>query len=149
MGRPAADEYRVRLEGRAELLESARLRYRTLMEALGAKAWEERLRKSGALLKEAISAQARVDEALASALRRAQAEAWPASSPTVQLLRDVQALREKLAQTGAQRLSRSPKEPLPELLKALEEWALTVPREVRPEQRWEVALELLPAEWPP
>jgi hypothetical protein len=148
MGRPVADDYRVRLEGRAELLDSARLRYRPLLEGLSAKAWEERLRKSSALLREAIGAQAKVEEALAAALRRAQAEAWVASSPTVQLLRDVQALQEKLAQSIAQRLSRSPKEPLAELLKNLEEWILTVPREVRPEQRWDVALELLPAEWP-
>src|SRR5690606_3640793 len=57
--------------------------------------------------------------------------------------------REKVVQTVAQRLSRSPKEPLPELLVALEERALTAPREVTPAQRWAVALELLPAEWPP
>jgi hypothetical protein len=148
MGRPVADEYRLRLEGRAELLEAARLRYRTLMEGLGAKAWVERLRKSGPVLKETIDAQARVDDALAAALRRAQAEGWPESSATVQLLRDVQSLREKLVQAVAQRISKSPKEPLPGLLKALEEWLLTVPRDVPPEQRWAVALELLPTEWP-
>src|SRR6478672_4512807 len=116
MGRPVADEYRLRLEGRAELFEAARLRYRALMEGLGAKAWEERLLKSGPVLKEAIEAQARVDDALAAALRRAQAEGWPESSPTAQLLRDVQALREKLVQTVVQRISKSPKAPLPELL---------------------------------
>ena len=35
MRRPAADEYRLRLEGRAELLESARLRYRAMLEVVG------------------------------------------------------------------------------------------------------------------
>jgi hypothetical protein len=148
MGRPVADEYRLRLEGRAELLESARLRYRTVLEVLGTKLWEERLRKDLTPLREAMEAQARVDEALASALRRAQAEAWPSPSPTVQLLRDVQALREKLVQTVAQRLVRSPREPLPELLQELEQWVLTVPREVPPEQRWATALVLLPQELP-
>jgi hypothetical protein len=148
MGRPVSDEYRLRLEGRAELLEAARLRYRSLMEELGARSWEERLLKSGPVLKESINAQARVDDALVAALRRAQAERWPESSPTVQLLRDVQALREKLVLTVAQRISKSPKEPLPELLSALEEWVLTVPRDIPPEQRWAVALELLPMEWP-
>jgi hypothetical protein len=148
MGRPVADEYRLRLEGRAELLESARLRYRALLEKLGAKLWEERLRDDLTPLREAMEAQTRVDEALASALRRAQTEAWPSSSPTVQLLRDVQALREKLGQTVAQRLVRSPKEPLPELLRELEQWVLTAPREVPPEQRWATALLLLPQESP-
>jgi hypothetical protein len=148
MGRPVADEYRLRLEGRAELLESARLRYRALLEALGAKGWEERLRKSGALLKEALGAQAKVDEALTSALRRAQAEAWPSPSPTVQLLHDVQALREKLGQTVAQRLARRPQESLLELLRGLEEQSLTAPREIPPNQRWATALELLPEELP-
>jgi hypothetical protein len=148
MGRPVADEYRLRLEGRAELLESARLRYRALLEALGAKLWEERLRKDMAPLREARDIQARVDEALTSALRRAQVEAWPSTSPTVQLLRDVQALREKLGQTVAQRLARSPKEPLPELLKELEDRVLTAPREIPPEQRWATALALLPEELP-
>jgi len=148
MGRPVADEYRLRLEGRAELLESARHRYQAVLEALGAKFWEERLRKDVALLREVMDAQARVDETLAAALRRAQAEAWPSPSPTVQLLRDVQALREKLVQTVAQRLARSPKEPLSELLKELEERVLTAPREIPPDQRWATALALLPEELP-
>jgi hypothetical protein len=148
MGRPVADEYRLRLEGRAELLESARLRYRALLEVLGAKNWEERLRKDLSPLREVRDAQARVDEALASALRRALAEAWPSSSPTVQLLRDVQALREKLVQTVAQRLARNPKELLPELLKVLELRVLTTPRDIPPEQRWATALELLPEDLP-
>ncbi len=148
MGRPAVDEYRLRLEGRAELLEAARLRYRTFLEDLGAKAWEERLRKNMALLREAMDSQARVDEVLTAALRRAQAEAWPSPSPAVQLLRDVQALRERLVHTVAQHVARSSAEPFVELLKALEERALTAPRELSPEQRWPTALELLPEELP-
>jgi hypothetical protein len=148
MGRPVADEYRLRLEGRVELLESARLHYRTLLEDLSAKAWEERLRKNMALLREVADAQARVDEVLKAALRRAQAEAWPSSSPTVQLLRDSQALREKLVLTVAQRVARSSAEPLVELLKVLEEQALTAPRDIAPEQRWTTALELLPETLP-
>jgi hypothetical protein len=148
MGQPDADEYRLRLEGRAELLESALLRYRSLLEVLGAKAWEARLREGEALLREGMASQARVDEVLTAVLRRAQAEAWPPTSPTVQLLREVQTLRDRLVQTVGQRLSRSPGEPLVELLKALEERALTAPREIAPDQRWATALELLPAELP-
>ncbi|WP_224367621.1 hypothetical protein [Hyalangium versicolor] len=148
MGRPAADEYRLRLEGRAELLESARFRYRALLDALNAKNSEERLRKDRALLREMRDSQVKVDEALTAALRRAQAESWLASSPTVQLLRDVQALRGKLVQTVAQRLSRSPADPIVTLLEQLDEWALTAPRELAPAQRWATALELLPDELP-
>ncbi|WP_224248506.1 hypothetical protein [Hyalangium gracile] len=148
MGRPVADEYRLRLEGRAELLEAARLRYRSLLEGLSAKVWEERLRKDRALLRETAEAQAKVDEVLTAALRRAQAEGWPSASPTAQLLRDVQGLREKLLQAVTQRLLRSPTEPLAGLLRALEERALTAPRELTAEQRWPIALELLPDELP-
>jgi hypothetical protein len=147
MGRPV-DEYRLRLEGRAELLEAARERYRKLVEWLGARAWEERARKELGLLREALEAQARVEETLASALRRAQAESWPALSPAVQLLRDVQALRQKLAKSLAQRLTRREEEPLAELLKALEERILTTPREVPATQRAATALELLPETLP-
>ncbi|MFL5344534.1 MAG: hypothetical protein ACJ8AT_07060 [Hyalangium sp.] len=148
MGRPVADEYRLRLEGRAELLESARLRYRTLLEDLSAKMWEERLRRNVALLREVAEDQARVDEVLTAALRRAQAEAWPSPSPTVQLLRDVQVLREKLVLSVAQRAARGSEKSLVGLLKELEEQALTAPRELAPEQRWATALELLPEELP-
>jgi hypothetical protein len=95
-----------------------------------------------------MDAEARVDVALTAALRRAQAEAWPPPSPTVQLLRDVQALREKLVHTVAQRVTRSPGEPLLELLKTVEEKALTAPRELSPERRWATALDLLPEELP-
>jgi hypothetical protein len=143
MGRPV-DEYRLRLEGRAELLEAALLRYRALVEVLGARNWEERGRKALGVLRETLEAQARVDETLASALRRAQAESWPALSPTVQGLREVQALRQKLAQSLAQRLTSRAEQPLLELLKALEERLLTLPREVAPAQRGPTALELLP-----
>lgn len=142
------DEYRLRLEGRAELLEAAQLRYRRLLEGLGAKAWEERLRKELALLREALEAQARVDEALGAALRRAQAESWPALSPTVQGLREVQALREKLERSLGQRLARGPGASLLELLTMLEERLLILPREVLPAQRGVTALELLPETLP-
>jgi hypothetical protein len=148
MGRPTTDEYRSRLEGRAELIESARLRYRTLLEALGSKAWEERLRQERPLLQETRDAQARADEVLTAALRRAQAEGWPSQSPTVQLLQEVQALRERLVQTVSLRISRRSSEPLTELLSALEDRALTAPRELTPSQRWATALELLPDELP-
>jgi len=147
MGRPV-DEYRLRLEGRAQLLEAALPRYRGLLEWLGARGWEERSRKELGLLREALEAQPQVDETLSAALRRAQAESWPANSPTMEGLKDVQALRQKLAKSLAQRLTRREDEPLPELMRALEERILLMPREVPPAQRNATALELLPEPLP-
>ncbi|HSP80825.1 MAG TPA: hypothetical protein VLQ93_20020 [Myxococcaceae bacterium] len=143
-GAPATDEYRRRLEGRAELLEAARSRYRALVEAVKASRWDERLRSNLSLLREARAVQARVDEALTAALRRAAAEGWPARHPTVRCLYEVRALREELAGAVARRLARGAEEPLGVLLEALEEEALTAPREVPPARRQEVARELLP-----
>jgi len=147
MGRPV-DEYRLRLEGRAELLEAARLRYRKLWEWLGARGWEERARQELGLLREALEAQPKVDETLTAALRRAQAESWPTRSPTVVGLKDVQAQRHKLAKSLAQQLTRREDEPLTELMRALEERILLMPREVPPAQREATALELLPETLP-
>ncbi len=142
------DEYRLRLEGRAALLDAARLRSRALVEALGARAWVERTRQVLPLVREAQDVQPRVNEALAAALRRAQAEAWPSTSPTVQCLREVHALQEKLSRSITGRLSLAPGAPLPELLLALEERILTTPREIAPAQRGPTALELLPERLP-
>jgi hypothetical protein len=145
MGRlSGADEYRRRLEGRAELLETARSHYRALLRALGASRWDERLREALPLLREARAAQARVDEALAAALRRASAEGWPVRHPTVQCLHEVHALREELTREMARRLAHAASEPLGALLGELEEQALTAPREVPPHLRQATARELLP-----
>ncbi len=148
MGAPVEDEYEVRLEGRAVLLEPARKRYYRLVLELADSRWEERLRQQLPLLREVVATHAEVDELLARALRRAEAEAWPTSNPTVRGLYEVRSLRDQLVREVARKIGRSPLEPLGRLMIALEDWLLTLPRVVPPHQRWSVALEVLPDSLP-
>ncbi|PTL81498.1 hypothetical protein [Vitiosangium sp. GDMCC 1.1324] len=145
---PHEDEYRLRLEGRAELLEPARERYYHLVLALAESRWQERLRREVPLLREVAAHQEALDAMLGPALRRAQAEAWPASNPTVRCLHEVHSLREQLARDVARKLGRSAHEPLGSLMSALEDWLLTIPRVVPPHLRWSTALEVLPDRLP-
>ncbi len=148
---PSSDTYRLRLEGRAELLEAARGRYQALLEALRARRWEEGLRGRLATLREVGASQGQVEAALTMALRRAGTEGWPAHSPTVRLLHEVQALRDQLSRAVAERL-----EPgrlteggdLAGLMRALEDHLRCAPRDVPPGQRLAVALEALPEDLP-
>jgi hypothetical protein len=147
MGAPP-DEYRLRLEGRAELLEPARERYYRLVLVLAESRWQERLRGELPLLREVAAHQEALDAMLAPALRRAQAEAWPTRNPTVRCLHEVHSLREQLARDVARKLGRSAQEPLASLMSALEDWLITLPRVVPPHLRWNTALELLPDSLP-
>jgi len=99
------DEYRLRLEGRAELLEAARLRYRALVLMLRSLRWKSRLRKNASLLQETAAAQPAVDEALAAATKRAKAELWPSRAPMTRCLDEVWTLRAALTQVAQRRLS--------------------------------------------
>ncbi|MHB8876951.1 MAG: hypothetical protein ACYC8T_24915, partial [Myxococcaceae bacterium] len=147
MGADADDGYRLRLEGRAELLEAARLRYRALLTMLRALRWRARLRKNAALLRETAGAQGAVDEALESATRRAKAERWPARASMSRCLVEVAKLRAALSKVAARRLGGA--EPsLGAALSRLEALALAGPRKVRPGQRWAIALEVLPSSLP-
>ena len=145
---PAEDEYRVRLEGRAVLLEPARERYYRLVLALAESRWQERLRQERPLLREVAAHQEELDALLGPALRRAEAEHWPDSNPTVRCLYEVHSLREQLARDVARKLGRSAQEPLASLMSALGDWLLTLPRVVPPQQRWSTALEVLPDSLP-
>lgn len=145
---PVEDEYRVRLEGRAVLLEPARERYYRLVLALAESRWQERLRQERPLLREVAAHQEALDALLGPALRRAQAEHWPASNPTVRCLLEVHSLREQLARDVARKLGRSAQEPLGSLMLALEDWLLTLPRVVPPHLRWSTAQEVLPDSLP-
>ncbi|MCY1073947.1 hypothetical protein [Archangium lansingense] len=147
MGAPL-DEYRLRLEGRAELLEPARERYYRLVLVLADSRWQQRLRQELPLLREVTAHQGALDEMLAPALRRAQAEAWPTSNPTVRCLYEVHSLHEQLVRDVARKLGRSAHEPLGSLMSALEDWLITIPREVPPHLRASTALELLPDSLP-
>jgi hypothetical protein len=145
---PSSDTYRLRLEGRAELLEAGRRRYQALLEALRARRWEEQLRERLVTLREVAASQAQVDAALTMALRRAGTEGWPAHTPTVRLLHEVQALRDLLLRTAVERLGAAGH--LPDagdgagLMRALEDHVRSTPREVAPGQRYAVATEALP-----
>lgn len=145
MAAPSSDTYRTRLEGRAELLETARLRYRELLDALRAPDWEARVRGLGDVGAE----EERVDAALVMALRRARAESWPEQSPTVRMLHETQALRDAAFHAAARRLGAGAERASPvELLRALEDHARCAPREVAPARRWDVAVEVLPEDLP-
>jgi hypothetical protein len=148
MAVPTVDEYEVRLEGRAVVLPPARKRFYSLVLALADSRWEERLRQELPLLREVAAHQDEVDEVLTYALRRAEAEAWPTSNPTVRGVFEVHSLREQLARDVARKLGRSAREPLGSLMLALEDWLLTIPRMVPPHLRWSTALEVLPDSLP-
>ncbi|HVE82015.1 MAG TPA: hypothetical protein VND93_04180, partial [Myxococcales bacterium] len=138
---------RRRLEGRAELLDAAALRYRALHNALSRVFWKDRLRRNAEVLRATAQAQADVDQALSSALRRAEAEGWPPDDPWVQQLYALREQAAALAQLAARRLRAPAGRPLGELLAALEA-VLAGPRKIRPGQRWATALELLPRSLP-
>ena len=71
------------LEGRRDLLDAAALRYRALRYALSRVFWKDRLRRNAEVLRATAEAQTEVDETLAGALRRAEAEGWPSDDPWV------------------------------------------------------------------
>lgn len=143
MKAPAEDAYRQRLEGRAELLEAALPRYRLLWQVLSLPQWRPLLRQHLPPLREAISTQAQVAEALDSALRRAEAENWAPHAFVVRCMREVQVLQQGVRHKAAARLRRSPHEPLTLLLAQLEESALTEPRPIAPHEHLAVAQQLL------
>ncbi len=146
MGATEPDAYRRRLEGRAEVLEAARLRYRELLRVLQGswwRPWQEQLQRQPGLLQAHIKEGPAVEEALAAALRRAQAEQWPAQAPIVRCMHEVRTLQEQLVQLLMRRLELE-EASLTRLLHVLEERLVTAPREVPPERRRSTALELLP-----
>jgi len=142
------DSLRRRLEGRADLLDAAALRYRALRNALSRVVfWRDRLRRNAEVLRATAGAQVEVEEVLASALRRADAEGWPPDDPWVRQLHALKASASELAQLAARRLKTPPGQPLAVLLGDLEAF-LAGPRKIRPGQRWAAALELLPRNLP-
>jgi hypothetical protein len=144
MAAPIDDEFQVRLEGQSGLLAPARERYYRLVLVLAESRWQERLRQELSLLREARLHQDALDALLGPALRRAQAEDWPTSHPTVRTLWEVHSLREQLARDVARKLGRSAQESLGGLLASLEDWLITLPREVPAHLREHTAAELLP-----
>ncbi len=140
--------YRVRLEGRAELLDKTLLRYRALKDMLGAFTWRRRLRRNGPLLREVIAMQPRVDEALGVVEKKARAEEWPPLSATLQTARAVDDLKNTVYRQMGKKLKATAGHTFSERLAQLERLAVAGPRRVYPGERWKVALEALPA-WLP
>ncbi len=150
MGATEPDAYRRRLEGRAEVLEVARLRYRELLRVLQGswwRPWQEQLQRQPGLLLAYIKEGPAFEEALAAALRRAQAEQWPTEAPIVRCMHEVRALQGQLVRLLMRRLELE-EASLTRLLQVLEERRVTAPREVPPVRRWSTALELLPDSLP-
>ena len=141
---PGDDEYQMRLDGQAALLGPARERYYRLVLVLAESRWQERLRRELPLLHEVLAHQGALDALLGTALRRAQAEAWPESHSTVRGLFEVASLREQLVRDVARKLGRDPHEPFGVLMRALEDWLITLPRDVPAHLREDTARELLP-----
>jgi hypothetical protein len=140
---------RVRLEGRAELLEATRLRYRALVNALKAFTWKSRVRANAALVQELARVQDSVDAALEHVHRRARIEGWPPACEVLRCQHEVEALRAELLRLLSRRLD----QPLPDTamrpgLEALETQVVTAPRLVLPHQRWSTAIEVLPSNVP-
>lgn len=139
---PAAHLHQ-RLEGRGDVLEVTRVRYRALVGMVRALFWKERLRRNAPLLHQVALAQPVVDALLDRTLRRAEAEGWPADDPFTVTLREVAEQRATLRSLAAKRLGRDPSAPLPELLLELEA-TVAASLKIEPGQRWAAAHELLP-----
>lgn len=141
---------RIRLEGRLELLEAARSRYRLLqLKVLGKLRWKQAVRVQAALVRELAQAESAVEEALAQVERRAEAEGWRPRSEAVRCAGEVRLLREEVAQRLARLLDDDqPGRSLAENLLALEYAAVHAPRLVLPGQRMATAIEVLPATLP-
>ena len=140
--------YRVRLEGRAELLDKTRLRYRALKDMLGSLTWRRRLRRNGPLLREVSAVQPKVDEALAHVEKKAHAEGWPDSSQTLRCAREVDTLKHAVYRQMGKKLGTTAGDTFSLRLEQLERLAVAGPRRVYPGERWKAALEALPA-WLP
>src|SRR5262249_10387289 len=135
-------------EGRAELLDKTRVRFRALKDMLGSLTWRRRLRRNGPLLREVIAMQPRVDEALARVEKKARSEGWREASETVRCAREVDALVAAVFRQMGRKPPGTASPSFGERLTQLERLAIAGPRRVYPSERWKVALEALPS-WLP
>lgn len=136
---------RVRLEGRAELLEAAVLRYGALVGALKSFRWKRRLQKLSDVARAVAVDEEAVDEALGFVARRAGTEAWP-RGPVLAAASEAEALRGELRRRVQRRLLDAAEAPrgLGASLERLVELARASPQFVLPGHRWEVACAALP-----
>jgi hypothetical protein len=118
------------------LLGPARERYYRLVLVLSESRWQERLRRELPLVREVRAHQAALDALL-------DAKAWPEGHPLSRDVLEVESLREQLIRDVARKLGHSPHASLPRLMEALEDWLITLPREVPAHLREDTARELL------
>jgi hypothetical protein len=142
------DSYRVRLEGRAEVLEVARLRFIALAQMVRSLRWRARLRRNTALVRETAAAAPVVDAALDHLFAKAKRERWPQRTQVLQLGEEVSALWDETLEAGRRRLRDDKELPMQQVLEQLERVVLTQPQLILPGQRTQVANELLPRSLP-
>lgn len=143
------DAFRLRLEGRAEKLDVAKLRLTALAQMLTSMRWKSRLRANTALLRETAADQGGVEEALTVVARRVKSEAWPASSDVVRAAAEVDRLSNRVSSLALRRLGvQCRPEDLSQRLEHLELVVLAEPRLVLPGQRWKTAQQVLPLTHP-
>ncbi len=151
MAAPLDQFSRVRLEGRAELLEATRLRYRALRGILKSLLWKERFRRNSDLVREVIASEERVEEALHYARRRLEPSLEAALKA---LLSDVESQRAELLKLAAGRKKRSAGVEAPTALafalSVLEEDVLraALAGSLLPGERVATAVQLLPSSLP-
>jgi hypothetical protein len=141
--------FRLRLEGGAELLETALLRHRALLSMAMGFRWRSKLRENTDLLRQTAEVQDEVDAMLEHAERRSTQEHWPPTLALVRTVNELRRLSDALHAVAHKRLG-AEAEPLSlaDRLKALELKVLGERRVVLPGQRWSAALEVLPASLP-
>ncbi len=139
---------RVRLEGRAELLEATGARYGALVGQLSSFRWKAALRRTVDVLREVIRAQPQVDEALAVAAHHAERDGWPAHSPLRQCVAAVERQRAELHRLTVKRLGAQAQglSLVERLALLLDRDVVNAPRVVVLGQRWQTAKQVLV--WP-
>ena len=141
--------FRLRLEGRAERLDVARVRLTALAQMLAAFRWRSRLRENTALLRETAADQGGVEDALAVISRRSKAESWPHEADVMRTATEVERLANRVASLALRRLGMQCRPAdLAQRLEQLELVVLAEPRLVLPGQRWKTAQQVLPVSHP-
>lgn len=101
----SAEDIHRRLEGRAEVLEAARVRQAALESVLGARRWKRQLRARPELIPEWLKHQSAVTEALERTRRRAELEGWPEDTPVLVAARELADGGKRLSALARSRLA--------------------------------------------
>jgi hypothetical protein len=102
---PSLEDVRRKLEGRWETIEAAQSRYAALEALLSGVAWKVKVRREPGLMREVLSKEAALAEALPVVRRRAEAEGWPEETPALVTVREVTTRRARLETLVRERLA--------------------------------------------